>query len=73
MERLKMLVEKTLEQNWGESIKITDQDFKEAVEEIGKDVLYNYLVFGKDVPFELFLRNLQIYILGVKKLNYNQR
>ncbi|WP_069650394.1 hypothetical protein [Caloranaerobacter ferrireducens] len=73
MERLKMLVEKSLEQKWGERVKITDQDLKEAVEEIGKDILYNYLIFGKDVTFELFLRNLQIYILGVKKLNYTQR
>lgn len=43
-------------------VEITDNELIEAIEETGKDIVYNYLIFKKDVPFEVFLRNLKIYL-----------
>lgn len=51
-------VKKGLDSN----VEITDNELIEALEETGKDIIYNYLIFKKDVPFEIFLRNLKIYL-----------
>lgn len=49
------------------NVEITDNELIEAIEETGKDIVYNYLIFRKDVPFEIFLRNLKIYLKLKKK------
>ncbi len=41
---------------------VTDRELKIALEQLGRDLVYNYLVFGKDVTFEIFLENLRIYL-----------
>ncbi len=45
---------------------ITYEELKEALEEIGKDLVYNYLIFEKEVSFEVFLSNLKIYLNIIK-------
>lgn len=41
---------------------ITYDELKDALDEIGKDLVYNYLIFEKEVSFEVFLSNLKIYL-----------
>ena len=62
-------LKKIIEENIGDNIIITDHEMKEAAEETAKDLVYNYLIFEKDVSFEIFIRNLTIYLNLVKKLD----
>ncbi len=41
---------------------ITDIELSRALEELGRDLVFNYLVFGKDVTFEIFVENLSTYL-----------
>lgn len=41
---------------------ITDVELSTALEQLGRDLVFNYLVFGKDVTFEIFVENLSIYL-----------
>lgn len=41
---------------------ISEQELKAALDDIGKDLVYNYLIFGKEVSFKIFSSNLKIYL-----------
>ncbi|WIV13338.1 hypothetical protein [Proteiniborus sp. MB09-C3] len=45
---------------------ITYEELEEALDEIGRDIVYNYLIFEKEVSFEVFLSNLKIYLSIIK-------
>ncbi|RKD32298.1 hypothetical protein [Thermohalobacter berrensis] len=62
MEYLRELVERDLKARYGKEINVTEKQIKEAVDVIGRDVVYNYLILGQDVSFKTFFRNLEIYI-----------
>ncbi len=56
-----------VKQGLNDNFEITDNELIEALEETAKDIIYNYLIFKKDVPFEVFFRNLKIYLKITKK------
>ncbi|SCG81940.1 hypothetical protein DW1_0320 [Proteiniborus sp. DW1] len=41
---------------------ISEQELINALDDIGKDLVYNYLIFGKEVSFKVFVSNLEIYL-----------
>lgn len=45
---------------------ITYDELKDALDEIAKDLVYNYLIFEKEVSFEIFISNLIIYLNIIK-------
>lgn len=47
---------------------VTDRELGIALEQLGRDLVYNYLVFGKDATFEIFLQNLSIYLKTTKRV-----
>ncbi|MTI49067.1 hypothetical protein [Sporosalibacterium faouarense] len=51
-----------LEDQIGYRLDISEKDLVEALEDTGRDIIYNYLIFEKDVSFEIFCRNLKIYL-----------
>lgn len=46
---------------------VTDRQLSGALEQLGRDLIYNYLVYGKDATFEIFIENLSIYLNITKK------
>lgn len=50
---------------------VTDEKLREALEQIGRDLVYNFFVFGKDVTFDIFLNNLNVYLNMVNKVSEN--
>ncbi len=47
---------------------ITERILKDILDQLGKDLIYNFFVFGKDVTFETFLNNFNIYLEIIRKL-----
>lgn len=45
---------------------ITYEELEEALDEISRDIVYNYLIFEKEVSFEVFLSNLKTYLSIIK-------
>lgn len=41
---------------------VTGEELKVALEDIGRDLVYNYLIFGQDVSYNLFIDNLKTYL-----------
>lgn len=41
---------------------VTGEELKVALEDIGRDLVYNYLIFGQDVSYDLFINNLKTYL-----------
>lgn len=48
---------------------VTEEKLKEALEQLGRDLVYNFFVFGKDVAFEVFLDNLNVYLNITNKIS----
>ncbi|HLR35151.1 MAG TPA: hypothetical protein VK071_07490 [Tissierellales bacterium] len=48
---------------------ITERILKDILEQLGKDLIYNFFAFGKDVTFETFLNNFNIYLEIIRKLS----
>lgn len=46
---------------------ITEEKLEDVLNQLGRDLIYNYFIFGKDVTFEIFLENLKICLNIVKK------
>lgn len=55
-------IKETLEEKIGHKLKVTEEELKEMLDEIGKDIVYNYLVFKKDATYDIFCDNLKIYL-----------
>lgn len=62
---IKRLEDKAPEGN-REFAEITYDELKDALDEIAKDLVYNYLIFEKEVSFDIFLSNLKIYLYIIK-------
>lgn len=41
---------------------VSDRRLKTMLDEIGRDVVYNYLLFGKDYTYEKFIENIKMYL-----------
>ena len=41
---------------------VSDRRLKTVLDEIGRDVVYNYLLFGKDYTYERFIENIKMYL-----------
>ncbi|MBU5294595.1 hypothetical protein KQH90_11185 [Anaerosalibacter bizertensis] len=41
---------------------VTDEELKIALDQIGRDLVYNYLLFGQDVTVDMFIENLKRYL-----------
>ncbi|MBW4829098.1 MAG: hypothetical protein KZY61_08585 [Clostridiaceae bacterium] len=41
---------------------VTDEELKIALDQIGRDLVYNYLLFGQDVTVDIFIKNLKRYL-----------
>ncbi|MEY8304306.1 hypothetical protein [Anaerosalibacter bizertensis] len=41
---------------------VTDEELKIALDQIGRDLVYNYLLFGQDVTMDMFIENLKRYL-----------
>ena len=41
---------------------VSDRRLKTVLDEIGRDVVYNYLLFGKDYTYENFIENIKMYL-----------
>ena len=41
---------------------ISDKELNYILDEAGRNFVYNYLLLGKDVTYDLFIKNLQIYL-----------
>lgn len=41
---------------------VTDEELKIALDQIGRDLVYNYLLFGQDVTVAMFIENLKRYL-----------
>ena len=63
-----VILEKLTEEN-GQATEISYSDLKEALDEIGKDLIYNYFIFKKGVSFETFLNNLKVYLEIMDNIN----
>ncbi|SCL87240.1 hypothetical protein [Sporanaerobacter sp. PP17-6a] len=38
---------------------VSSEDLNAALEKVGKDMVYNYFLFGNDVTYEIFLEDLK--------------
>lgn len=41
---------------------VTDEELKIALDQIERDLVYNYLLFGQDVTVDMFIENLKRYL-----------
>lgn len=41
---------------------ISNSDLDTAIRQVGRDMIYNYLLFGKDIVYDEFIKNLKIYL-----------
>jgi len=41
---------------------ISDYQLRTALDQIGRDLVYNYFLFGDDVTHEMFIENLKRYL-----------
>ena len=41
---------------------VTNEELKTALDQIGRDLVYNYLLFGQDVTVDTFVENLERYL-----------
>lgn len=41
---------------------LSDSELGEMLDQIGRDIIYNYLLFGRDVTFDSFIDDLKIYL-----------
>lgn len=59
----------------GVRIDVTEEEMSQALEQIGRDLVYNYLLYKKDVTYEIFIDNLFIYLNLLKphelQVNHN--
>jgi hypothetical protein len=47
---------------------ISDASLSYILEQMGRDLIYNYLLFGKDVTYNMFIENLKIYLNLVDRI-----
>jgi hypothetical protein len=62
IELLKEILKKDLTDERLKRLQITDEELEEAMEQIGRDLVFNYLVFKKDVTYKVFIENLSTYL-----------
>lgn len=41
---------------------ISNSDLDTAIRQVGRDMIYNYLLFGKDITYDAFIKDLGIYL-----------
>lgn len=41
---------------------ISNTDLDTAIRQVVRDMIYDYLVFGKDITYDRFIKNLKIYL-----------
>ena len=41
---------------------ISNTDLDTAIRQVVRDMIYDYLVFGKDITYDRFIKNLEIYL-----------
>lgn len=48
---------------------ISNSDFDTALRQVGRDMIYNYLLFGKDIKYDEFIKDLEIYLNMIKRIS----
>ena len=48
---------------------ISDKELSSILDDIGRGLIYDYLLFGKDYTYELFLDYLNLYLEIMEKLD----
>ncbi|WP_077369496.1 hypothetical protein [Anaerosalibacter sp. Marseille-P3206] len=41
---------------------VSNSELKTVLDEIGRDAVYNHLLFGKDYTYDFFIKNLKSYL-----------
>jgi hypothetical protein len=49
--------------------RISDSELDGILEQVGRNLIYNYLLFGKDVTYKKFVENLNIYLRLMDRTN----
>ncbi|MGF7057859.1 hypothetical protein [Brassicibacter mesophilus] len=69
LEHFMYSIQEKLKEENEQAIKISYNDLKEALDEVGKDLIYNYFIFEKGVSFETFIHNLKVYLGIMDNIN----
>ena len=48
---------------------ISDKELSSILDDMGRGLIYGYLLFGKDVTYEMFLEKLKLYLKIMDKLD----
>lgn len=48
---------------------VSNRELKTVLDEIGRDAVYNHLLFGKDYTYDFFIENLKNYLELYKYLD----
>ncbi|NMB28044.1 MAG: hypothetical protein GX987_08365 [Tissierellia bacterium] len=48
---------------------ISNSDLDAAIRQVGRDMIYNYLLFGKDIVYDEFIKNLKIYLKMIDRIS----
>lgn len=59
---LRSELEDKLSSDIGTEVVLSNKELKEALDEIGRDLIYNYFIFKKDVTYKDFIENLKLYL-----------
>ena len=48
---------------------ISNSDLDTAIRQVVRDMIYDHLIFGKDITYCVFIKNLEIYLNMVDRIS----